>query len=228
MVFIAVVSASFSFHFRIENSRQEDSQILTKTLSQKIKQIRNGRLFFCIACFHSRPYICLIFEIDSTCVVPETQNSPLFKRTSKLFVIVIAPHKTNYHLFWLQTFKSFNWNEIEKNLGDQYICFSCRGSNSICFPDCYGNNYIGADYTSQISSTSFRFASLDRFDLTDIIRHLSARSSLCSSPASFHSPLAIIIARLRLAFFLASLEDNMSILRLSSRKKMYKNNSTFT
>ena len=27
------------------------------------------------------------------------------------------------------------------------------------------NNYIGADYTSLISSTSFRFASLDRLDL---------------------------------------------------------------
>ena len=63
------------------------------------------------------------------------------------------------------------------------------------------NNYIGADNSSQISSTSFRFASFDRLDLTAIIRHLSARSSLCSSPASFHSPLAIIIARLRLAFF---------------------------
>ena len=36
-----------------------------------------------------------------------------------------------------------------------------------------GNNYIGADYTSQISPTSFRFASFDRLDLTDIIRHLS-------------------------------------------------------
>ena len=57
------------------------------------------------------------------------------------------------------------------------------------------NNYIGADNSSQISSTSFRFTSFDRLDLTVNIRHLSARSSLCSSPASFHSPLAIIIAR---------------------------------
>ena len=34
------------------------------------------------------------------------------------------------------------------------------------------NNYIGADMASQISSTSFRFASFDRLDLTGHIRHL--------------------------------------------------------
>ena len=84
------------------------------------------------------------------------------------------------------------------------------------------NNYIGADNSSQISSTSFRSATLDRLDLTDIICTYTLARSLCSLTGlvrfQLTLPLAIIIARLRLAFFfLASLEYNISILRLSSR-----------
>ena len=71
------------------------------------------------------------------------------------------------------------------------------------------NNYIGADNSSQT-----RFARQPATFLT----YLLARRYAPNRPP-FSQPLAIIIARLRLPFYLASLEDNISILRLSSRKK---------
>ena len=44
------------------------------------------------------------------------------------------------------------------------------------------NNYIGADYTSQISLTSFRFASLDRLDFD------------CYNPPPIRSLVALLLA----------------------------------